>query len=43
MERDDEKGEKIVVEGQDETGKLVKYCRRCEMVCPAGKEEKRRE
>ena len=42
MERDDEKGEKIVVEGQDETGKLVKYCRRCEMVCPAGKEEKRR-
>jgi len=43
MERDDKKGEKIVVEGQDETGKLVKYCRRCEMVCPAGKEEKRRE
>jgi epoxyqueuosine reductase len=43
MERDDKKGEKIVVEGQDEPGKLVKYCRRCEMVCPVGKEEKRRE
>jgi epoxyqueuosine reductase len=43
MERDDKKGEKIVVERQDEMGKLVKYCRRCEMVCPVGKEEKRRE
>ena len=42
MERDDENSEKIVVEGQDEPGKLVKYCRRCEMVCPVGKEEKRR-
>jgi len=37
MERDDKKGEKIVVEGQVEHGKLVKYCRRCEMVCPVGK------
>jgi len=43
MERDDKKGEKIVVEGQDEPGKLVKYCRRCELVCPVGKKEKRRE
>ena len=40
MERDDKKGEKIVVEGQDEPGKLVKYCRRCEMVCPVGKNRK---
>jgi len=37
MERDDEKSEKIVVEGQDEPGKLVKYCRRCELACPVGK------
>jgi len=37
MERDDEKSEKIVVEGQDEPGKLVKYCRRCELACPIGK------
>jgi epoxyqueuosine reductase len=37
MRRDDEKGEKIVVEGQDEPGKLVKYCRRCELACPIGK------
>jgi len=43
MERDDKKGEKIVVEGQDEPRKLVKYCRRCEMVCPVGNKEKRRE
>jgi len=37
MESDDEKGEKVVVEGQDEPGKVVKYCRRCELVCPVGK------
>ena len=37
MERDDEKSEKIVVEGQDEPGKLVKYCRRCELACTVGK------
>jgi epoxyqueuosine reductase len=43
MERDDKKGEKIVVEGQEEPEKLVKYCRRCEMVCPVGKKEKRKE
>ena len=43
MERDDKNGEKIVVEGQDEPGKVVKYCRRCEMVCPVGKKEKRKE
>ena len=41
MECDDKKGEKIVVEGQDEPGKLVKYCRHCELSCPVGKEEKR--
>ena len=41
--RDYENSEKIVVEGQDEPGKLVKYCRCCEMVCPVGKKEKRRE
>jgi epoxyqueuosine reductase len=37
MERDDEKSEKIVVEGQDKPGKLVRYCRRCELACPVGK------
>ena len=37
MEHDDEKSETIVVEGQDEPGKLIKYCRRCELVCPIGK------
>jgi len=37
MERDDKRGEKIVIEGQDEPGKLVKYCRRCELACPVGK------
>jgi epoxyqueuosine reductase len=37
MECDDEKGEKIVVEGKDESRKLVKYCRRCELACPVGK------
>lgn len=36
MERDDERSEKIMVEGQDEPGKLVKYCRRCELACPVG-------
>jgi epoxyqueuosine reductase len=36
IKRDDEKSEKIVVEGQDEPGKLVKYCRRCELACPIG-------
>jgi len=39
MERDDENSEKIVVEGQDEPGKLVKYCRRCELACPVGKKQ----
>jgi epoxyqueuosine reductase len=37
MGRDDEKSETIVVEGQDEPGKLVKYCRRCELACTVGK------
>ena len=42
MEHDEKQSEKIVVEGQDEQGKVAKYCRRCEMVCPVGKKEKRR-
>jgi len=37
MERDDEKREKIAVEGQNKQEKLVKYCRRCELACPVGK------
>ena len=37
MEYDDKKGEKSLDEGQDEPRKSVKYCRRCEMVCPVGK------
>jgi len=41
IERDDENSEKIVVEGQDEPGKLVKYCRRCELACPVGKKQER--
>jgi epoxyqueuosine reductase len=41
MERDDEKSEKIVVAGQDEPGKLVKYCRGCELACPIGKKQER--
>jgi len=41
MERDDENSDKIVVEGQDEPGKLVKYCRRCELACPVGKKQER--
>jgi epoxyqueuosine reductase len=40
MERDEKKGETIVVEGQDEPGKVAKYCRRCELACPVGKTEK---
>jgi len=41
MERDGIKSEKIVVEGQDDMGKLVKYCRRCELACPVGKKQER--
>ena len=37
MELDDENSEEIVVEGQDEPGKLVRYCRCCELACPIGK------
>jgi epoxyqueuosine reductase len=37
IKRDDEKSEKGVVEGRGELGKLVKYCRRCELACPVGK------
>ena len=41
IRHDDENSEKIVVKGQDEPGKVVKYCRHCELSCPVGKEEKR--
>jgi len=41
IERDDENSEKIVVERPDEPGKLVKYCRRCELACPVGKKQER--
>jgi len=37
MELDNESSEKIVVKGQDEPGRFVKYCRRCELACPVGK------
>jgi len=37
MELDIDNHEKIKVEGQDEPGKLVRYCRRCELACPVGK------
>jgi len=37
MESDDENGKSILVKGQHELGKLVKYCRRCELACPIGK------
>ena len=33
---DVDQSEEIKVEGQDEPGKLVKYCRRCEFACPYG-------
>ena len=39
MERDTEKSEPIVIKGQDEPEKLVKYCRRCELACPIGKKQ----
>jgi len=38
IRHDDENSEKRMVKGQDEPGKVVKYCRRCELVCPVGKE-----
>jgi epoxyqueuosine reductase len=37
MELDNESSEKIVVKGQDEPGRLIRYCRRCELACPVGK------
>ena len=37
MELDIDNCEEIKVEGQDEPGKLVRYCRTCELVCPIGK------
>ena len=41
MGRDTENSETMVVKGQDEPGKLVKYCRRCELACPIGKKQER--
>lgn len=37
MELDVDNGEKIQIEGQDEPGKLVRFCRMCEFTCPIGK------
>lgn len=41
MERDHENSEEIVVKGQHEPGKLIRYCRRCELVCTAGKKQEK--
>jgi epoxyqueuosine reductase len=37
MERDEKQSENMLVEGKDDMGRVIKYCRRCEMVCPVGK------
>ena len=37
MEDDVKNYEEIEIEGQKEPGKLVKYCRLCELACPVGK------
>jgi len=39
MERDNENSEPILVKGQHEPGKLVKYCRRCELACPVSEKQ----
>jgi epoxyqueuosine reductase len=41
MELDNESSEKIVVKGQDEPGRLIRYCRRCELACPVRKKQER--
>ncbi len=37
MARDISAAERIVVKGTDTPGKLVRYCRLCELACPVGK------
>jgi epoxyqueuosine reductase len=36
MELDVANSEKIIVEGRDESGRLIRYCRSCELACPIG-------
>ena len=36
MERDADNSSKIEIKGHDATGRLIKYCRKCEFACPVG-------
>jgi len=40
MQQDRESCEKMRVEGQNEPGRVVRFCRRCELTCPVGKHTK---
>jgi epoxyqueuosine reductase len=40
MEKDAAAGVDVPVEGTDKTGKQVKFCRKCELACPAGRRKK---
>jgi epoxyqueuosine reductase len=37
MEKNIENAEDLPIEGQDQTMRVVRYCRRCEFACPVGK------
>jgi epoxyqueuosine reductase len=37
MELDVAKSERTAAEGGEKAGRVVRYCRRCELVCPVGK------
>lgn len=37
MVLDGTRGERIEIDGQDGSGRIVKYCRRCEFACPVGR------
>jgi epoxyqueuosine reductase len=45
MELDVAKSERTAAEGGEKAGRVVRYCRRCELVCPVGKKaiDQRRE
>jgi epoxyqueuosine reductase len=41
MEKDIDEAEILPAQDTDESGKRIKYCRRCEFACIAGKPEKK--
>ena len=41
MEKDLSQGEDVPLEGKDQTGRQVKFCRQCELACPVGRKSKK--